>query len=152
MMYAAGGGQHGSAAGGEGESDQSVACNRQRSFLVGGDLHNASLAGQRGGDVEIAVNVKGQPLRPAQSAIEDVHGAVHVNAVDGIEAGGRGAGDKKRAIGMEGEMVGGDAGFQRGKDKNLPVAGNLENGSAAVAYVEIFFAIEGNAGGDAHAF
>ena len=40
----------------------------------------------------------------------------------------------------------------RGEDEDLAVASDLEDGSAAVADIEIAFAIEGDAGGDSHAF
>ena len=40
----------------------------------------------------------------------------------------------------------------RGEDEDLAVAPDLEDGSAAVADVEIALAVEGDAGGDSHAF
>src|SRR5450755_1391155 len=49
-------------------------------------------------------------------------------------------------------MIGGNAEFERGKNKDLLVASDLEDGAVAVADVETLLAIEGNAGGYTHAF
>ena len=49
-------------------------------------------------------------------------------------------------------MVSGDGRLERGEDKNLPVGADLENGAAAVADKEVALGIEGDSGGDAHAF
>ena len=49
-------------------------------------------------------------------------------------------------------MISGNTGLQRGKDKNLLVAADLENGAAAVPHVKVLIVIKGHAGGDAHAF
>ena len=48
-------------------------------------------------------------------------------------------------------MIGGDGRLQRGEHENLAVGADLENGAAAVADVEVVFAVEGDAGGHAHA-
>ena len=52
---------------------------------------------------------------------------------------------------VEGEMIGRNAGLERGEDENLAVAGDLEDGPAAVAHIEVLSAVEGDAGGDPHA-
>jgi len=49
-------------------------------------------------------------------------------------------------------VVGGDAGLDGGEDENLAVAGDFEDGSAAVADEEIALAVKCSAGGDTHAF
>ena len=49
-------------------------------------------------------------------------------------------------------MVGGDTRLQRGEDEGLPIAGDLEDGAAAVAHVEVLAGVESYAGGHAHAF
>ena len=72
-------------------------------------------------------------------------GSIFVDAVVG-------AGDKKISRGTEGQVIGGDAGFESGEDEDLLVAGDFEDGAVAVADVETLFAIEGDAGGHAHAF
>jgi len=69
---------------------------------------------------------------------------VRIDFVDAVEAGSAGSGNEHIAEGSEGDVISGDAGFEGCEDKNLAVAGDLENGSAAVAYVEILLAIEGN--------
>ena len=77
--------------------------------------------------------------------------AIAVDGVDIVVAGGGGPGHEERAVQAEGQMIGGDAGLQRGKDKDLPVPRNLEDGAAAVAHVKIALGIEGDPGGDSHA-
>ena len=42
--------------------------------------------------------------------------------------------------------------LQRGEDEDLAVGADLENGAAAVAHVQVLLAVEGDAGGHAHAF
>src|SRR5208283_3008323 len=121
-------------------------------LALGSNFHNAALSGERGGNINIALDIKRQALRTPQSAIEHGHGSVGINFVDAVEAGSAGAGDEHIAVETEGDVIGGNARLQRRENKNLPVASNLENGSATVADVEILLAIEGNAGGDPHAF
>jgi hypothetical protein len=58
---------------------------------------------------------------------------------------------------VEGEMIGGDAGFERGVDEDFAAgtvgcATDFEDGAGAVADEEVAVAVEGDAGGDAHAF
>ena len=69
----------------------------------------------------------------------------------------RGRADEEHAVVAEGEMVGGDGGLERGEDEDLAgvvraVGADLEDGAGAVADEEIAVAVEGDAGGDAHAF
>src|SRR6266849_5302865 len=52
---------------------------------------------------------------------------------------------------VEGEMIGRNAGLERSEYENLAVAGDLEDGPAAVAHIEVLSAVEGDAGGDTHA-
>src|SRR5581483_8770816 len=146
------GGEHGGPAGSKGEADETLSGNHQRGLLFGSDLHNSAAATQGGSNVQVAVHIEGQTLGTSQAAVEHLGGAVRIHAIDGIEAGGGWAGDKEVAIRAERQVIGGDAGLQRGKDKNLALAVDLENGSAAVADVEVFFTIECQPGGDAHAF
>ena len=77
--------------------------------------------------------------------------SVRVDFVDAVEACA-GRGDEHIAVGSEGDVVRGNTRFERGEDENLAVAGNLEDGSAAVADIKILVAIEGDSGGDPHAF
>ena len=107
---------------------------------------------ERCGDVEIAVAVKGQSLRPAQAAVEKADFALMIDAHDAVVARGGGAGDVEFARRAERQMIGGDGRLERGEDKNLAVRADLENRAAAIADEEVALGIEGEAGGDAHAF
>src|SRR5215471_14070346 len=115
MMDGACGCEDDGASRGEGESDQTLAGDFQSRFSFGSDLHDAAFACHRRSDVEIALYVEGQALRAAQSFIERAHGAMGIDTVDAIEAGGCGSGDEQVADGSEGEMICGDAGFERGE-------------------------------------
>ena len=139
-------------AGREGQAHQALAGDFKIGIAFGRDLDDAALAGERSGDIHIAVDIESQSLWTSEAAIEDGDGSVRINFVNGVETGSGGSGDKQIALRAEGEMIGGDAGLERGKDEDLAVARDLENRSAAVADVEVFFAIESDAGGDAHAF
>src|SRR5208282_6006752 len=107
-------------------------------------------SGERSGDIDIALHIKSQALRTSQTAVEHRHGSVGVDFIDAVEAGSAGAGDEHIAMETEGDVIGGNARLQRREHKNLPVASDLENGSAAVADVEILCRIEGNPGRDPH--
>jgi hypothetical protein len=52
---------------------------------------------------------------------------------------------------IEGQVVGGDGGFERGEDEDLAAGVDLEDGSGAISDVEIAVAVEGDAGCDSHA-
>src|SRR5260370_578693 len=145
------GGEDGGVAGSEGQSDQPLAGDFEVGFALGSDLHDPALPGERGGDIEIALYIKSQTLRTSQTAVEHGHGSLGVDFVDAVETGSAGAGDEHIAVGAEGDVIGGDARLQRREDKNLAVASDLENGSAAIADIEIFRGIEGNPGRDSHA-
>src|SRR5882762_4023116 len=151
-MDGAVGGEDGRLAGSERKSHQALAGDCEGGLALGSDLYNAAFPGERGGDINIPLNVECQALRTAQTAVEHRHGSVGVDLVDAVEARSAGAGDEHIATRAEGDVVGGDAWLQRRKNKNLPVASNLENGSAAVADVEILRCIEGYPGCYPHAF
>src|SRR4051812_48577673 len=105
----------------------------------------------RGRDIDAAFGVEGEPLRTTEAAVEGFDGAVRVDTVDGVETGDGRARHVEVTAGTEGKMVRGDAGLERSVDKYLAVARNLEDGAAAVADIEVFVVVEGEAGGDAHA-
>src|ERR1035438_10329226 len=111
------------------------------------DANNAFAAGERCGDVEAAVVVEGHSLRAAETAVEHVHLAVIGNAVDAIVARSGGAGDVEVAVGTEGQVVGRHGLLQGGEDEDLAVGTDLEDGSGAVADIEVLLAVEGQAGG-----
>ena len=125
---------------------------RNRSARRSGvDADDAFAAGDGRGHVEPALLVERHALRAAEAAIEDLHFAFVRDAVDGIEAGGGGAGDVEVAIGAERQMVGGDRRLQRGENEDLAVGADLEDRAAAVADVEVLLGVEREPGGDAHA-
>src|ERR1051326_6962117 len=150
-VHAGGSGEDDGVAGGEGEADEIVSGDSQRRGRVAGEADDAALALERGGAVEVPFGVEGEALGTSESAVESGDGSVQVNAVDGVEAGSRGAGDEEVAVGSERQVIGGDTRLESGEDKNLAVAGNLEDGAAAIADVEVLVLVKGDAGGDAHA-
>src|SRR5664279_5551610 len=50
------------------------------------------------------------------------------------------------------KVIGGDTRLESREDVNLAVAGDLEDGSTAIANEEVFLGIEGDTGGHTHAF
>src|SRR5579859_746744 len=152
VVYGAVGGQNGRLAGSESQSDQSLAGDFEVGLALGSDLHDAAFSGQRSGDVDVAFDIESQALRTSQSAVKHGHGSVRVDLINAVEAGRAGTGDEHVSVGAEREVIGSNARLERREHENLAVARDLENRSAAVADVEIFFAIEGNSGGDSHAF
>ncbi len=74
-----------------------------------------------------------------------------VNLVHGIETRGRGPGHEQVAVRTEGQVIGRDAGLDRGEDKNLTVFADLENRAAAIAYIKILGGIEGDPRRNSHA-
>src|SRR5579864_9451045 len=148
MMHAVGGGEDYRASGGEGQAHQALAGDFEIGQAVGADLYDAPRAGERGRDVEIAVRVEGQTLRPAQTFIKSAHRSVGIDLVDAVG----GAGDEQVALRIERQVVGRNADLQRGKDEDLLITRDLEDGAVAVADVETLFAVKGDARGDSHAF
>src|SRR5579883_3464632 len=86
MMDRTGGGENHGPPRSEGEADQVVAGDFQRGLGVGSELHDAAFSRQRGRHIEVAINVEGEALGPAQAAIEVRHRAVRIDAVNGVEA------------------------------------------------------------------
>src|ERR1035437_3448629 len=151
-MHAAGGGEHGRGAAGERQSNQVLPRYDQRRLAIGCDPHNAAAAVERSRDIEVVVNIDRQSLRTPESAIEDADGAVRIDLLNGIEARSRGPGDIQISVAAEGEMRGGNARLQHGKHEDLAVTIDLEDGSAAIAHVEISGGVESYSRRDAHAF
>src|ERR1700737_4462181 len=134
-MHGAVGGENSRLARSERQSNQALARDCEGSLALGSDLHNAAFPRERGGDINIPLDIKRQALRTSEAAVEHRHGSVRVDFVDAVEARSAGAGDEHIAVGTEGDVIGGDTWLQRRKHKNLPVRSNLENSSAAVAAV-----------------
>jgi hypothetical protein len=152
------GGEGGVAVLEEGKTYKVAAGDDEGGLVVAVDADDAALSVEAGGDVEVVVGVNCHALGAAEALVEDGGVAVAVDGVDGLVGGGGGAGDEECSGVVEGEMVGGDAGFERGVDEDLAAgavgvgAADLEDGAGAVADEEVAVAIEGDAGGDAHAF
>ena len=141
-------GQDDGAAGGEGEADQTLPGDFEVGESVGGDLHDSAGAGERGGDIEIAVDIEGNALRPSKTFVESAYRSSGIDLVNAIV----GTGYEEISLRTECQVVGGNAELERGKDKDLLIARDFEDGAVAVADVKALVAIEGDAGGDAHAF
>src|SRR6185437_5179821 len=106
MMYRAGGGQHGGAAGREGEANQSRPSHFERGLGVRRDLHDSALPGERSGEMKIAVDNEGQDLGPSPTTVKDRENAVRVDLVHGIDTGGRTSGDHQDDERADGQVVG----------------------------------------------
>ena len=147
-------------AGGEGraavfeecEAYEVVAGDGERGLAIRCDADDASLAVEAGGDVEVVVDIEGETLGAPETLVEDGGVAVAIDGVDGLVAGRGGASDEEGSGVVEGEMVRGDAGLEGGEDEDLAAGIDLEDGAGAVADEEAAVAVEGDAGGDAHAF
>ncbi len=123
MVEGVAGGEGGVAVFEEGEADEVAAGDGEGGLVVAVDADDAALAVEAGGDVEVVVDVEGHALGAAEALIEDGGVAVAVDGVDDLVGGGGGAGDEERAGVVEGEVVGGDAGLERGVDEDLAAGG-----------------------------
>ena len=121
-------------------------------LLLRGDADDAAVATPGGSHVEVACEVEGEALGASEMGEERGDDAVRIDLVHGVVGGGSGAADVEVSVGRKGQVIGGDAGFDGGKDKDLAVGRDFEDGAAAVADVEIAELVEGQPGGDAHAF
>src|SRR5437899_867869 len=152
MMNGVGRGQNGRAARCKGQAHQTRPGDFQRCFALWGYLDDAALAIERCRDLKVAVHVEGQSLRTSQAPVKRGNGAMRIDLVYAIEAGGRGPGYKEIPVRTKSQVVGGDAGLEGCEDENLAVGCDLENGATAVADIDVCRAVEGDASGDAHAF
>src|SRR5580693_2050637 len=116
------------------------------------DFYDAAASVQRGGDVQIIVDIKSHSLRTAQPAIKHADFAVRIDLMNRIEARGRRSRYVQITVIAEGQVISGNTRFDRSENENLPIAPDLEDGSAAIADVQVALAIEGNAGCHAHTF
>jgi len=79
------GSQYCGTSGSERQTYQTVTGYFERSMAVGRNFDDSAPAAQGCGNVQIAVYVKGQALRTAQSAVETRNAAVRVDLVNAIE-------------------------------------------------------------------
>src|SRR5260370_4162540 len=108
LLGGAAGGEDDGASGGEGEADQALACDFEIRQAVGRDLHDATGAGERGGDVEIAVHVEGEALRPSQAFVESRHSSAGIDLENAVI----GTGDEQVSVRTERQVIGGNAEFE----------------------------------------
>ncbi len=151
-MNTAGGGQNDGTAGSESEAHQPGPATSMEAFPSGVIFTMPRLSGQRSRHIEISVNVKSQSLRAPQATEESRNFAVRIDLINRIKAGSGGTRDEKISVRTNRQMVSGNAGLKGRENKNLAVARDFENGSAAVADVKILRAIERDAGGHTHSF
>jgi hypothetical protein len=146
------GGDHRAAGGQKREADDVAAAEDQFGFSLWRDANDSTFAGERTGHVKIAATIKREALRAAEAAEKRGDFARGINAIHAVEAGGCGAGDIQLVGGTERQVVCSERWFQRGENKNFAFRINFENRAAAIADVKIPGFVEGEAGGDAHAF
>src|SRR5579884_4227717 len=135
-------GQHRGAPGCKGKAYQSGTCDGEGRSAIRADPHDAALAAEGSRNVQISLAIECQPLRSAQPTVKDGHSAVRIDLVHGIETRRRGSGDKKVPLRPNREVIGRHTRLDRREDKNLAVARNFKDGTAAVANIEILLAIE----------
>src|SRR6266568_376105 len=132
MMHAACGGEDDGASRGKGEAHETLASDLEIGQAVGRNLHDAACTGERGGDIEVAVHIEGQALRSSQTLVERAHRSIGIDLVNAVV----GTGHEKVSMRTERQVIGGNAGLERGKDKDLLVARDLEDGTVPVTDVE----------------
>src|ERR1700758_1376356 len=93
----------------------------QARLCIGSDFDDATFAVLGRGYIKVAVHVECQSLRASEAAEVVAHRSVTVDPVDTIEARGGWPGDEQIAGRPERQMIGGDARFQRRKDKRLSI-------------------------------
>src|ERR1700733_13799005 len=111
-------GENNGASGSERQADQALSGHFKTRFSVGSDLHDAALSGHRRGYIQVAVDIEGDALRAAEPFVESGDGSVRIDLVHAVETGRCGAGHEQIAIRTECEVIGGDAGFERGEDED----------------------------------
>src|SRR5579862_866694 len=84
MVDGTGGRQNDGAAWAEGEAYQTLPGDFEVGKAVGGYLHDAAGARERGGDVKIAVDIEGQALRSSKTFIESAHRSSGIDLVNAI--------------------------------------------------------------------
>src|SRR5258708_968701 len=127
MINSGAGSEDGRAPGGKGDADQAGAREHDRGFSLRRNADDAAAPFERCGDVEVSGDIDGDALGTSQAAIVDRGAAVGVDTVNAIVAGGGGAGDEEPSVWAEGHVVGGYARLERGENKGLAIARDLED-------------------------
>src|SRR5205085_10801252 len=92
----------------------------------------------------------GGRLRPAEPFVDGPDVALAADPVDAVPRGDGRTGDVERRVGrVPGQVVGGDAGRQRGERRGVTAVRQPEDGAGSIADVEHALGIEGEAAGDA---
>src|SRR5690348_13695869 len=134
----------------EGQTDDAAAADDDLRIVlwgaIDGQAQHPAPSAMRGGYIERPGDIDGHALRTAEAAIVNARAAVAVDGVDDVIAGCRGSRDEERAVETESQVIGGDAGLDRGEDENLAITGDLEDRAGAVSAVEIAFRIERQTG------
>ena len=87
-------------------------------------------------------------MRASEPFVERTHSSTGINFEDAVV----GACNEEISLRTERQMIRRDAHFERGKNEDLLIARDLEDGAVAVTDVQTLFAVEGDASGDSHAF
>ena len=132
-----GGGEDERVVGIEGEADDVDSGNDEARLSFRGDADDAAVSAPGGGHVEVALEVEGESLGTSEMSEERSDDAVRIDLIDAVVGGGGGTGDVEISVGRKGQVIGGDAGLEGGKDEDLAVGRDFEDGAAAVADVEI---------------
>src|SRR5713101_5286421 len=88
------GGKDGRLARSERQSNQALARDLEVGLALRSDFHDAAFAGERGGDIDIALDIKSQTLRTSQTAVEYRHSSMWVDLVNAVVTGRARAGDE----------------------------------------------------------
>src|SRR5438552_16650770 len=76
---------------------------------------------------------------------------MRVYFVHPVKAGRCRSGDEQIALWPECKVIGGNAGLERCKNKNLAAASDLKNRATAGTHIKVLLAIESDTSGNAHA-
>src|SRR6185437_8633289 len=134
------------------DADEVDAGNDDGGISVCRDAGKSATALEARGYIDIALCGQGESLGASEAAVPDACFAMRVNGPDGIVRRERGACNEQRALGIHGEVIGGDTGFEGGVDEDFALRINFKNCAATIADEEIALCIEDSARGNAHAF
>src|ERR1039458_994855 len=89
------GGEDGGSEGGEDQADEVCAGEHEGGLALRGDAHQAALATEAGGQVDVALFGECEALRTAQAAVPGAGFAVRLDGPDGVVGAERGGGDEE---------------------------------------------------------
>src|ERR1035438_3598404 len=106
---------------------------------------------EAGGNVDVTLFGEREALGAAETAIPGACVAVGLNGPDSVVGRERWRRDEEGAGGVDGQVIGRDAGLQGGVDEDLALGIDFEDGAAAVADEEVALGVESCACCHAHA-